>query len=187
MKIEFRFNNIPISAFSWDESLNSKRSLGLSPSKYWFLPGILGCHRDADVDSSLLGYDPTYIRLKSTDLSNRITAFLPYISNFFKLCVEMEVLSINYFSLIFLYNMTHGFLTWSGLVFYLLCVVVVLFFYVMVHFLYYSIIFCVTVFFCFIVLFIVINSSVFFFLLCMCTCLYILYFNTGTGCKTNRS
>jgi hypothetical protein len=45
---------------------------------------------------------------------------------------------------------------------------------------------CVTVFVCFIVLFIVIYSSVFF-LLCMCTCLYILYFNTATGCKPIRS
>jgi hypothetical protein len=44
---------------------------------------------------------------------------------------------------------------------------------------------CVTAFFCFIVLFIVIYSV--FFLLCMCTCLYILYFNTATGCKPNRS
>jgi hypothetical protein len=48
-------------------------------------------------------------------------------------------------------------------------------------------IFCLTVYFCFIVLFIVIYSSVFFFLLCMCICLYILYFNTATGCKPNRS
>jgi hypothetical protein len=45
----------------------------------------------------------------------------------------------------------------------------------------------VTVFFCFVVLFIVFYSSLFFFLLCMCTWLYILYFNTATGCKPYRS
>jgi hypothetical protein len=48
-------------------------------------------------------------------------------------------------------------------------------------------VFCVIVFFCFTVLFIDIYSSVFFFLLYMCTGLYILYFNTATGCKPNRS
>ena len=66
--------------------------------------------------------------------------------------------------ILFLYNLTHGFFTWSGLVFCVFCVV--LFFYVMVQFsvlLYSSVILYCSL------LFILLFS---FFLLCVCTWLY---------------
>jgi hypothetical protein len=74
-------------------------------------------------------------------------------NNFFKLCVEMGVLYSNSFSLIFLYNLTHGFFTSSGLYYYVFCVVfhVVLFLYVMVHYLCYCILslcYCIRLFYC---------------------------------------
>ena len=97
-------------------------------------------------------------------------------NNFFKLCVQMAVLYSNQFSLVFLYSLTNGVFTWSGMYFVcsvlcVLCCFILLrhgtILCVIVFFL------CVTVSFRFTVLFIVICSSVFFFLLCMCTWLFI--------------
>jgi hypothetical protein len=116
---------------------------------------------------------------------------------FFKLCVEMGVLSSNQFSLIFLYNLTHGFFTWS--VFYFMYSVLwsMLFYFSMswYNFLCYCILslcYCILLFYCAVRCYLF--FCVLFLLLVMYVCLFVQGGSnmTGTNCdlfthKSSRS